>query len=177
MRLWQKFCDSHVKFARNSYETRTKFVRISNEFRTNFTFSEYSHISIRVKFARNSYEFRTNFVQIYVNFFQLHANHSRESCLREGDGRKLAMTACPFNRSCISHHATAQGAIPSASGSYTTAAPTRAPPWYAFEPQGCSRLECSQWEQFPPEQFLWGHHWNKCRRPDNQIHHHEFPSA
>ena len=58
MRLWQKFCDSHVKFARNSYE-----------FRTNFTFSEYSHISIHVKFVRNSYEFRTNFVRIYVNFF------------------------------------------------------------------------------------------------------------
>ena len=58
MRLWQKFCDSHVKFARNSYEIRT-----------NFTFSEYSHISIHVKFARNSYEIRTNLVRIYVNFF------------------------------------------------------------------------------------------------------------
>ena len=58
MRLWQKFCDSHVKFARNS-----------SEISTNFTFSEYSHISIHVKFARNSYEIRTNFVRIYVNFF------------------------------------------------------------------------------------------------------------
>ena len=53
----------------------------------------------------------------------------------------------------------------------------RITPWYAFEPQGCSRLECSQWEQFPPEQFLWEHHWNKCRTPDNHIHHHEFPSS
>ena len=42
-----------------------------------------------------------------MNFFKLHANHSRESCLREGDGRNFAMSACPFNRSCISHHATA----------------------------------------------------------------------
>ena len=125
MRLWRKFCDSHVKFAQNSHEIRT-----------NFTFSEYSHISIHVKFARNSYEFRTNFVRIYVNFFKLHANHSRESCLREGDGRNFAMTAFPFNRSCISHHATAQGAIPSASGSYTTAAPTRAP-------GGCYQGACS----------------------------------
>ena len=49
MRLWQKFCDSHVKFARNSYE-----------FRTNFTFSEYSHISIHVNFVRIAYEFRAN---------------------------------------------------------------------------------------------------------------------
>ena len=55
--------------------------------------------------------------------------------------------------------------------------PEGAVPWYAFEPQGCSRLECSQWEQFMPEKFLWEHHWNKCRRPDNQIHHHEFPSS
>ena len=30
MRLWQKFCDSHVKFARNSYEIRANFVRISH---------------------------------------------------------------------------------------------------------------------------------------------------
>ena len=52
MRLWLKFCDSHVKFARNSYEIRT-----------NFTFSEYSHISIHV------FLFRANFVRIYVNFF------------------------------------------------------------------------------------------------------------
>ena len=116
MKLRQKFCDSHVKFVQNSYE-----------FRANCTFSEYSHISIHVKFVRNSYEIRTNFVRIYVNFFKLHANHSVESCLREGDGRNLAMTASPFNRSCISHHAAAQGAIPSASGSYTTAAPARAP--------------------------------------------------
>ena len=50
-------------------------------------------------------------------------------------------------------------------------------PWYAFETQCCSRLEYSQWEQFPPEQSRWEHHWNKCRRPDNQIHHHEFPSS
>ena len=42
MRLRKKFCDSHVKF------------------------------------ARNSYEIRTNFVRIYVNFFKLHANHSRD---------------------------------------------------------------------------------------------------
>ena len=50
-------------------------------------------------------------------------------------------------------------------------------PWYALETQCCPRLECSQWERFPPEQFLWEHHWNKCRRRDNQIHHHEFPSS
>ena len=50
-------------------------------------------------------------------------------------------------------------------------------PWYAFETQCCSRLEYSQWEQFPPEQSRWEHHRNKCRRPDNQIHHHEFPSS
>ena len=50
-------------------------------------------------------------------------------------------------------------------------------PRYAFEPQGCSRLECSQWERFPPEQFLWEHHWNKCRRLDSKIHHHEFQSS
>ena len=116
MRLRQKFCDSHVKFVRNSHE-----------FRANFTFSEYSHNSIHLKFARNSHEFRTNLVRGYVNFLKLHANHSRESCLREGDGGNLAMTASPFNRSCISHHAADQGAIPPASGSYTTATPTRAP--------------------------------------------------
>ena len=57
MRLWQKFCDSHVKLVRNSYE-----------FRTNFTFSEYSHISIHVKFVRYSYEFRTKFVRISYEF-------------------------------------------------------------------------------------------------------------
>ena len=60
MRLRQKFCDSHVKFKRNSYE-----------FHTNFTFSEYSHISIHVKLARNSYEIRTKFVRIYVNFLRI----------------------------------------------------------------------------------------------------------
>ena len=125
MRLWQKFCDSHVKFARNSYEIRTKFVRISYEFHI---FRIFTHFY--------SCEIRTNFVRIYVKFFKLHANHSRESCLREGDGRNFAMTACPFNRSCISHHATAQGAIPSGSGSYTTAAPTRAP-------GGCYQGACS----------------------------------
>ena len=53
----------------------------------------------------------------------------------------------------------------------------RCSPWYAFATQCCSQLECSQWEQFPPEQFLWEHHWNKCRRPGNHIHHHEFPSS
>ena len=56
MTLRQKFCDSHVKFARNSYE-----------FRAIFAFREYSHKFIPVKFARNSYEIRTNFVRIYVN--------------------------------------------------------------------------------------------------------------
>ena len=136
MRLRQKFCDSHVKFALNSYEIRANFVRISCEFRANFTFSEYSHNSINVKFARNWHEFRTNFVRIYVNFLKLHANHSRESCVREGDGRNFAMIASPFNRSCISHHAADQGAISSASGWYTTAAPTRAP-------GGCHQGACS----------------------------------
>ena len=70
MRLRQKFCDSHVKFALNSYE-----------FRANFTFPEYSRKfhsrEIRTKFVRNSYEFRPNFVRICVNFFKLHANHNR----------------------------------------------------------------------------------------------------
>ena len=64
----------------------------------NFTFSEYSHKSLHVKFARNSHEIRTNFVRIYVNFFRLHANHTREGCLREGDGRNLAMTASPIQQ-------------------------------------------------------------------------------
>ena len=45
---------------------------------------------------------RDEFVRFYVNFFKLHAKHSRESCLREGDGRNFAMTACPF-RSLVSH--------------------------------------------------------------------------
>ena len=58
-------------------EIRTKFVRIWYEFRANFTLPEYSHTFIHVKFARNSYQIRTNFVRIYVNFFQLHANHTR----------------------------------------------------------------------------------------------------
>ena len=43
----------------------------------NFTLPEYSHTFIHVKFARNSYKIRTNFVRISVNFFQLHANHTR----------------------------------------------------------------------------------------------------
>ena len=67
MRLRHKSCDSHVKFARNSYE-----------FRANFTYPEYSHKFIHVKFVRDSYEFHTNFVPIYVSFFQLHANHGRD---------------------------------------------------------------------------------------------------
>ena len=66
MRLGRKLCDSHVKFARNSYEIRTNFVRISCEF----------HIS-RIFTQIYSREIRTNFVRIYVNFFQLHANHNR----------------------------------------------------------------------------------------------------
>ena len=90
MRLRQKFCDSHVKFARNSYEIRTNFVRISCEFHIFRIFTQIYSVEIRTKFVRNSHEFRTNFVRIYVNFFKLHANHSRDSCLREGDGRNLA---------------------------------------------------------------------------------------
>ena len=129
MRLRQKFCDSHVKFVRNSYEIRTNFVRFSCEFHIFRIFTEFYSREIRTKFARISCKFRTN-------FFKLHATHSRESCLREGDGRNLAMTASPFNRSCTSHHAAAQGAIPSASGSYTTAVPTRAP-------GGCYQGACS----------------------------------
>ena len=58
MRSWQKFCDSHVKFARNSYEFH--IFRI---------FTHFYSCEIRTKFVRNSYEFRTNFVRIYVNFF------------------------------------------------------------------------------------------------------------
>ena len=58
MRLWQKFCDSHVKFARISYEFH--IFRI---------FTHFYSGEIRTKFVRNSYEFRTNFVRIYVNFF------------------------------------------------------------------------------------------------------------
>ena len=69
MRLWQKFCDSHVKFARNSYEIGTNFVRISYEFHIFIIFTHYYSREIRTKFVRNSYEFRTNFVRIYVNFF------------------------------------------------------------------------------------------------------------
>ena len=41
-------------------------------------FVKKSH-EIRTIFVRIFYEFRTNFVRIYVNFFKLHANHSRES--------------------------------------------------------------------------------------------------
>ena len=69
MRLWQKFCDSHVQFARNSYEIRTNFVRISYEFHIFRIFTHFYSCEIRTKFVRNSYEFRTNFVRIYVNFF------------------------------------------------------------------------------------------------------------
>ena len=69
MRLWQKFCDSHVKFARNSYEILTKVVRISYEFHIFRIFTHFYSREIRTKFVRNSYEFRTNFVRIYVNFF------------------------------------------------------------------------------------------------------------
>ena len=57
MTLWQKFCDSHVKFVRNSYEFH--IFRIFTHF--------YSR-EIRTKFVPNSYKFRTNFVRIYVNF-------------------------------------------------------------------------------------------------------------
>ena len=57
MRLWQKFCDSHVKFARNSYEIRTNFVRMSH-FQNIHTFL----------FMWNSYEIRTNFVRISYEF-------------------------------------------------------------------------------------------------------------
>ena len=60
MRLWQKFCDNHVKFVRNWYK-----------FRTNFTLPEiFPHI--------HSPKIRTKFVRIHVNFFQLHANRSRD---------------------------------------------------------------------------------------------------
>ena len=69
MRLWQKFCDSHVKFARNSYQIRTNFVRISYEFHIFRIFTHFYSCEMRTKFVRISYEFRTNFVRIYVNFF------------------------------------------------------------------------------------------------------------
>ena len=69
MRLWQKFCDNHVKFARNSYEIRTNFVRISYEFHIFRIFTHFYSREIRTKFVRISSEFRTNFVRIYVKFF------------------------------------------------------------------------------------------------------------
>ena len=78
MRLRQKFCDSHVKFARNSHEIRTKFVRILCEFHIPRIFTQIYSREIRTKFVRNSYEFRANFVRIYLNFFKLHAIHSRD---------------------------------------------------------------------------------------------------
>ena len=67
MRLWQKFCDSHVKFVRNSYEICTNFVRISYEFHIFRIFTHFYAREIRTKFVRNSYEFRANlckFLQI-----------------------------------------------------------------------------------------------------------------
>ena len=60
MRLRQKFCDSHVKFVRNSYEICTNFVRISCEFHIFRIFTQFYSREIRTKFARISYEFRTN---------------------------------------------------------------------------------------------------------------------
>ena len=68
MRLWQKFCDSHVKFARNSYQIRMKFVRISYEFHIFRIFTHFYLREIRTKFVRNSYELRTNFVRISCDF-------------------------------------------------------------------------------------------------------------
>ena len=67
MRLRQKFCDSHVKFVRNSYEIRTNFVRISCGFHIVKIFTQIYSREIRTKFARISYEFRANlceFLQI-----------------------------------------------------------------------------------------------------------------
>ena len=60
MRLWQKFCDSHVKFARNSYEIRMNFVRISYELHIFRIFTDFYSCEIRTKFVRISYEFRAN---------------------------------------------------------------------------------------------------------------------
>ena len=67
MRLRQKFCDNHVKFARNWYEIRANFVRISCEFHMFKIFTQIYSVEIRTKFVRISYEFRANlceFLQI-----------------------------------------------------------------------------------------------------------------
>ena len=66
MRLWQKFCDTHVKFARNSYEIRTKFVRISYEFHIFKIFTHFYSCEIRTKFVRISYEFRANLCEFLL---------------------------------------------------------------------------------------------------------------
>ena len=66
MRLWQKFCDSHVKFARNSYEIRTNFVRILYEFHIFRIFTHFYSREIRTKFVRISYEFRANLCEFLL---------------------------------------------------------------------------------------------------------------
>ena len=68
MRLWHKFCDSHVKFTRNSYEIRTNFGRILYEFHIFRIFTHFYSREIRTKFVRNSHEIRTNFVRISYEF-------------------------------------------------------------------------------------------------------------
>ena len=71
MRLRQKFCDSHVKFVRNSYAIRASFVRISCEFHIFRIFTQFYSREIRTKLARSSHEFRTNFVRISYEFPQI----------------------------------------------------------------------------------------------------------
>ena len=66
MRLWQKFCDSHVKFARNSYEIRTNVVQNLYEFHIFRIFTQFYSREIRMKFVRISYEFRANLCEFLL---------------------------------------------------------------------------------------------------------------
>ena len=71
MRLRQKFCDTHVKFARNSYEIRTNFIRISCQFHISEIFTQIYSREIRTKFVRKSYKFRANFTRISFNCMRI----------------------------------------------------------------------------------------------------------